>query len=76
MICSILFGIINKTNYIELPNGYLYFSPLSIGDRYRKENGRYQMPVTVRLNHAVADGHLVANVLQKELDALKNGGAL
>ena len=30
------------------------------------------MPVTVRLNHAVADGFLVANVfrlLQKEIDA-------
>ena len=36
-----------------------------------KENGRLMMPLTVRLNHAVADGYLVANVyrlLDKEID--------
>ncbi|MBR6006747.1 MAG: chloramphenicol acetyltransferase, partial [Clostridia bacterium] len=32
--------------------------------RYREENGRLMMPVTVRLNHAVADGYMTANVFR------------
>ncbi|MEE3397318.1 MAG: CatA-like O-acetyltransferase [Succiniclasticum sp.] len=39
--------------------------------KYRRENGRLLMPVTVRLNHAIADGYLVANVfrlLQQEME--------
>ena len=34
-------------------------------------NGKLLMPVTVRLNHAIADGYLVANVfrlLQQEME--------
>ena len=57
---------------VELPDGYLYFLPIVNWGRYREENGRLQMPVTVRLNHAIADGFLVANVyrlLQKEIAA-------
>ncbi|MBQ2191707.1 MAG: chloramphenicol acetyltransferase [Clostridia bacterium] len=57
---------------LELPDGYLYFPPIVNWGRYREENGRLMMPVTVRLNHAIADGYLVANVyrlLQKEIDA-------
>ncbi len=57
---------------IELPDGYLYFAPIVNWGRYREENGRLLMPVSVRLNHAVADGYLVANVfrlLQREIDA-------
>ena len=57
---------------VELPDGYLYFLPIINWGRYRKENGRLQMPVTVRLNHAIADGFLVANVyrlLEKEIAA-------
>ena len=57
---------------IELPDGYLYFLPIVNWGRYREENGRLQMPLTVRLNHAIADGFLVANVyrlLQKEIEA-------
>ncbi len=57
---------------IELPDGYLYFAPIVNWGKYRKENGRLLMPVTVRLNHAVADGFLVANVfrlLQQETAA-------
>lgn len=57
---------------VELPDGYLYFLPIINWGRYREENGRLQMPVTVRLNHAIADGFLVANVyrlLQKEIAA-------
>jgi chloramphenicol O-acetyltransferase len=30
----------------------------------KEENGRLVMPVTVRLNHAIADGYLVANVFR------------
>lgn len=55
---------------IELPDGYLYFAPIVNWGRYREENGRLMMPVSVRLNHAVADGFLVANVfrlLQREI---------
>ena len=55
---------------IELPDGYLYFSPIINWGKYREENGRLLMPLTVRLNHAIADGYLVANVfklLEKEI---------
>ena len=58
--------------HIELPDGYLYLAPIVNWGRYREENGRLMMPVTVRLNHAVADGYLVANVfrlLQQEMDS-------
>ncbi len=48
--------------HIELPDGHLYFMPVTNWGRYREENGRLMMPVSVRLNHAVADGYLVAKV--------------
>lgn len=57
---------------IELPDGYLYFAPIVNWGKYREENGRLLMPVSVRLNHAVADGYQVAMVfrlLQQEIDA-------
>lgn len=56
---------------IELPDGYLFFPPIVNWGRYREENGRLRMPVSVRLNHAVADGYLAANVfrlLEKETE--------
>lgn len=49
---------------IELPDGYLYFSPIINWGKFREENGRLMMPVTVRLNHAIADGYLVAKVFK------------
>ena len=49
---------------VELPDGYLYFMPIVNWGKYREENGRLMMPVTVRLNHAVADGYLVAKVFR------------
>ena len=55
---------------IELPDGYLYFLPIINWGRYREDNGKLMMPVSVRLNHAIADGYLVANVfrlLEKEI---------
>ena len=57
---------------VELPDGYLYFAPIVNWGRYREENGRLLMPVSVRLNHAIADGYLLANVfrlLQKEIES-------
>lgn len=47
---------------VELPDGYLYFQPIINFGKYREENGRLMMPLTVRLNHAVADGYLVSKV--------------
>lgn len=55
---------------IELPDGYLYFAPIVNWGKYREESGRLMMPVSVRLNHAIADGYLVAKVfllLEKEI---------
>ena len=49
---------------VELPDGYLYFAPIINWGRYRKEGGRLMMPVTVRMNHAIADGYLVAKVFR------------
>ena len=59
--------------HVELPDGYLYFLPIVNWGRYREENGRLMMPVTVRLNHAAADGYLLAMVfrlLELELQRL------
>ena len=56
--------------HVELPDGHLFFAPIVNWGKYREENGRLVMPVSVRLNHAVADGYLVANVfrlLEKEI---------
>lgn len=47
---------------VELPDGYLFFPPIINWGRYREENGRLMMPVTVRMNHAIADGYLLAKV--------------
>lgn len=47
---------------IELPDGHLYFQPIINWGKFKCENGKYLMPVTVRLNHAVADGYLVSKV--------------
>ena len=60
---------------IELPDGYLFFAPIINWGKYREENGRLLMPVSVRLNHAIADGYLVANVfrlLEKEIQLTIN----
>ena len=60
---------------IELPDGYLFFAPIINWGKYREENGKLVMPVSVRLNHAIADGYLVANVfrlLQQEVGTFVN----
>ena len=56
---------------LELPDGYLYFAPIVNWGKYREEHGCLMMPVSVRLNHAVADGFQLANVfrlLEKEIE--------
>lgn len=61
--------------HIELPDGHLYFQPIINWGKYREENGRLMMPVSVRMNHAIADGYLVANVfvkLEEEIDRLRD----
>lgn len=45
---------------LELPDGYLYFLPIINWGKYREENGKLMMPVSIRLNHAAADGYLVS----------------
>ncbi len=62
--------------HLELPDGYLYFSPIINWGAYRAENGRLMMPVTVRLNHAAADGFQIARVfmlLEQEIRTLCEG---
>ena len=49
---------------IELPDGNLYFTPIINWGKYREENNRIVMPVSVRLNHAIADGYLVAKIFR------------
>lgn len=61
---------------IELPDGHLFFAPIINWGRYREEDGRLVMPVSVRMNHAIADGYLVANVfrlLQVEMESFIKG---
>ena len=61
---------------IELPDGHLFFAPIINWGKYREENGRLVMPLSVRLNHAIADGYLVANLfilLEKKIKSFVNG---
>lgn len=61
---------------VELPDGYVYLPPIINWGKYREENGRLMMPLTVRLNHAIAAGFLVANVyrlLEKEIASFCGG---
>ncbi len=58
--------------HVELPDGHLYFPPVVNWGKFREEAGRLMMPLTVRLNHAAADGYLVALVytlLEQEMAA-------
>ncbi len=61
---------------VELPDGYLYFQPIINWGKYREENGRLMLPLTVRMNHAIADGYLVAKVyklLDEEIKKFVDG---
>ena len=48
--------------HVELSDGYLYFQPIINWGKYQEEYNHLMMPVTVRMNHAVADGYLIAKV--------------
>ncbi len=51
----------------------MYLIPIINWGKYKKENNELMMPVTVRMNHAAADGFLVARVfylLEKEIEKL------
>lgn len=59
---------------VELPDGHLYFQPIVNWGKYRNENGCLMMPVSVRMNHAIADGYLISKVfylLEKEIQNLR-----
>ena len=49
---------------IELDNCHMFFAPIINWGKYRKEGDRLVMPVSVRLDHAIADGYLLANVFR------------
>lgn len=49
---------------IELPDGYLHLLPIINWGKFREENGRKMMPLSVRINHAAADGYLIAKVFK------------
>ena len=57
---------------VELPDGFLFFAPIVNWGKYRKENDRLVMPVSVRLNHAIADGYLVAKVFKLLEEEMKS----
>lgn|SRR5574344_180102 len=55
---------------VELPEGNQYFPPIINWGKYRDEGGRLMMPVTARMNQALADGYLVAitfKLIEKEI---------
>ena len=58
--------------HLELPDGYLYYPPIITWSKYCKENDIFRMPVTVRMNHAVADGYLISLIFSKLEEEIKN----
>lgn len=59
---------------VELPDGYLFFAPIVNWGKYRNKNGRLMMPVSVGMNHAIADGYLVGKVfalLEEEIGKVR-----
>lgn len=50
--------------HVELPDGYLYFLPIINWGKFKEEDGKKMMPVTVRMNHATADGYIVSKVFK------------
>ena len=62
--------------HVELPDGYLYYQPIINWGKYEEIGGRMMMPVTVRMNHAVADGYLISKVfllLEEEMKSYVMG---
>lgn len=57
--------------HIELPDGYLYFLPIVSWGKFKEEDGKKMMPVTIRMNHAIADGYIISLVyklLEEEIE--------
>lgn len=50
--------------HLELPDGYLYFQPIINWGKYEQTGDKWMLPLTVRMNHAIADGYLVAKVFK------------
>ena len=62
--------------HVELPDGYLYYQPIINWGKYEEIGGKLMMPVTVRMNHAVADGYLISKVfllLEEEMKSFVIG---
>ena len=62
--------------HVELPDGYLYYQPIINWGKYEEIGGRVMMPLTVRMNHAVADGYLISKVfllLEEEMKSFVIG---
>lgn len=57
---------------VELPDGHLYYQPITNWGKYVYEGGRYLMPLTVRMNHAVADGYLISKVFLLLEEEIRN----
>jgi chloramphenicol O-acetyltransferase type A len=45
---------------LELPDGYLYFNPIINWGKFYEDNGKTILPITLRMNHAIADGYLLS----------------
>lgn len=48
---------------LNLPLNNSYFAPIITWGRYEYENGKLEMPVSIQINHAAADGYHVAMLL-------------
>lgn len=47
---------------IELPDGYIYLNPIINWGRYTEKEGKLMLPLSVRMNHAIADGYHISYV--------------
>ena len=57
---------------LNLQRGYGYLIPIFTMGRYYEENGRYLMPLSVQVHHAVCDGFHLCRFLD-DLQRLING---
>lgn len=57
--------------HIELPDGYLFLNPIVNWGRYALKEGKLMLPLSLRMNHAIADGYQVSSlfvILQGMID--------
>lgn len=58
---------------LNLKNGYDYLLPIFTFGKYQQDNGKYYIPLSVQVHHAVCDGFHTSrfiNELQELLDTL------